>query len=78
MVLFELKQTENSPARVTQTLSTVADHIYTNNDLAIYDVGVPITSMDDPFPVCCIWKAEILLKKVGVHKKNNVSANAKL
>ena len=52
--LFDLTQLQlvTSPIRVTQSSSTIIDHVYTSNPENITDTFVPYYAISDHFPVC--------------------------
>ena len=50
--LFDLSQTVQEPARVTETSSTLIDHVYSSNPENIIECFVPFYSLSDHYPVC--------------------------
>ena len=63
--LFNLHQCVQSPTRVTSTTSTRIDHIYVSSPDRLIRTHVPITSMSDHYPVCCILSCQIPKAKAG-------------
>ena len=61
--LFDLTQIVSAPTRVTQTSSTVIDHIYTSNPENISETIVPYYAMSDHFPVCFSRKVNTKILK---------------
>ena len=59
---IELEQIVSSPTRVSQTCSSLIDHIYTNMDISIIREGTIIADLSDHFPMCAIFD-EILITK---------------
>jgi hypothetical protein len=53
--MFGLKQLVNTATRVSQTSSTLIDHIYTTNKSRVVGVEVPQVGISDHYPVCCCW-----------------------
>ena len=55
---FCLNQIINVPTRITNTTSTLIDHIYTSNLGFISEVCVPVSGLSDHFPTFCTlnWK----------------------
>lgn len=50
--LFDLTQLVTEPTRITQSSSTIIDHIYTYNEENVTECFVPSYSISDHFPVC--------------------------
>ena len=50
-----LEQIISSPTRVSQTSSSLIDHIYTNMDISNVREGTIIADLSDHFPVCAIF-----------------------
>ena len=50
--LFDLKQLINEPTRITQSSSTIIDHVYTTNPKHITECFIPSYAISDHFPVC--------------------------
>lgn len=74
--LFDLSQLISTPTRITQSSSTLIDHIYTSNPEFIIESFVPHYGMSDHFPVCLsrkvnskILKAKHLTKSYRCFKK---------
>lgn len=54
--LFDLSQLIDQPTRVTETTSTIIDHIYTSNPNIIIECFVSSYAISDHFPVCITRK----------------------
>ena len=54
--LFDLSQLVQEPTHVTETSSTLIDHIYSSNPENIIECFVPFYSISDHFPVCITRK----------------------
>ena len=66
--LHGLEQLINKPTRVTESTSTIIDHIYANNKQPIIEVCSPPSECSDHNAVCLTWfKKHIKIPKVG-HK----------
>ena len=50
--LFDLSQLISTPTRITQSSSTIIDHIYISNPENITETFVPHYAISDHFPVC--------------------------
>ena len=50
--LFDLTQLISSPTRITQSSSSIIDHVYTSNPEYITESFVPHYAISDHFPVC--------------------------
>ena len=62
---FNLEQMIKSHTSITDTTSTIIDHIYTTNPSYINETSVPRLALSDHFPVCVSWKnPRHLLKQV--------------
>ena len=61
--LFDLKQMVSSPTRVTNSSSSIIDHIYCTDSEKISECFVPHYSISDHFPVCLTRKINQKLKK---------------
>ena len=61
--LFDLTQLITEPTRVTQTSSTLIDHVYTINPATIAESFVSQISLSDHFPVCFTRKMNHKLSK---------------
>ena len=67
--LFDLTQLVSSPTRVTQSSSTIIDHVYTSNpEKNITETFVPHYAIIDHFPVC-------LSRKVKISKPNHITTS---
>ena len=62
---FNLEQMIKSPTRITDTTSTIIDHIYTTNPSYINETSVPRLALSDHFPVCVSWKKPKTFTKTG-------------
>ena len=54
--LFDLSQLMSQPTRVTETTSTIIDHIYTSDPDVIIECFVSHHAVSDHFPVCITRK----------------------
>ena len=61
--LFDLTQLVSTPTRVTQTSSTIIDHIYTSNPENITETFVSYYAISDHFPVCFSTKVNAKISK---------------
>ena len=61
--LFDLKQMVSSPTRVTNSSSSIIDHIYCTDSEKISECFVPHYSISDHFPICLTRKINQKLKK---------------
>ena len=61
--LFDLKQLITEPTRVTQTSSTLIDHVYTTTPATIVESFVSQLSLSDHFPVCFTRKMNSKISK---------------
>lgn len=61
--LFDLTQLVSSPTRVTQSSSTIIDHVYTSNPENITETFVPYYAISDHFPVCLSRKVNAKISK---------------
>ncbi|CAC5371646.1 unnamed protein product [Mytilus coruscus] len=61
--IFNLSQIVSVPTRVTQTSSTLVDHIYSNKPDNIHFFSVPKYSISDHYPVCISHKRGLKSKK---------------
>ena len=61
--LFDLTQLVSSPTRITQSSSTIIDHIYTSNPENITATFVPDYSISDHFPICLSRKVNAKISK---------------
>ncbi|XP_060580125.1 uncharacterized protein LOC132736928 [Ruditapes philippinarum] len=64
---FNLNQLITQPTRVTQTSSTIIDHLYTNQPQNICDIKIPILSISDHFPIVFTRKTKEKIKKGPLH-----------
>ena len=62
--LFDLTQLIKDPTRVTETSSTIIDHIYTSNPENIVESFVSNYSLSDHFPVCTTRKINNKISKL--------------
>ena len=60
-----LEQIISSPTRVSQTCSSLIDHIYTNMDISNIREGTLIADLSDHFPVCAIFFYNIRITKAN-------------
>ena len=66
--MYGLQQLVDKPTRVTDSSSTLIDHIYTNTKAHVAEVCVPPCGCSDHDPICITWyKKRIKIPKVG-HK----------
>ena len=63
---FSSKQLINEPTRITETSSSLLDHIFTNNSEKIYQSGVLNVGLSDHLIVFCSRK--IIRGQIGKHK----------
>ena len=61
--LFDLSQLISQPTRVTETSSTIIDHVYTSHPENILESFVSHYSVSDHFPVCFSRKVNNKVKK---------------
>ncbi|VDI27296.1 Hypothetical predicted protein [Mytilus galloprovincialis] len=61
--IFNLSQIVSVPTRVTQTSSSLVDHIYSNEPHNIHFISVPKYSISDHYPVCISHKRGLKSKK---------------
>ena len=61
--LFDLSQLISSPTRITQSSSTIIDHIYTSNPENITETFVPHYAISDHFTVCFTRKINANISK---------------
>lgn len=61
--LFDLTQLVTEPTRITQSTSTIIDHIYTSNPENVSECFVPYYSLSDHFPVCFTRKVSCKISK---------------
>ena len=61
--LFDLTQLVTNPTRITQSSSTLIDHVYTSNPESISECFVPSYSISDHFPVCFSRKINCKISK---------------
>ena len=61
--LFDLPQLVTSPTRVSQSSSTIIDHVYTSNPENITEAFVPYYAISDNFPVCLSRKVNAKISK---------------
>ena len=61
--LFDLPQLVNDPTRVTETSSTIIDHIYTTHPENIKESFVSTYALSDHFPVCFTRKINCKISK---------------
>ncbi|MEW8547185.1 MAG: endonuclease/exonuclease/phosphatase family protein, partial [Candidatus Thiodiazotropha sp.] len=61
--LFDFSQLVSEPTRVTQTSSSLIDHVYTSNPENIIECFVPFYSISDHFPVCFTRKVSCKVTK---------------
>ena len=61
--LFDLSQLVTEPTRVTQTSSSLIDHVYSSNPENISECFVPFYSISDHFPVCLTRKISCKVTK---------------
>lgn len=61
--LFDLTQMVSEPTRVTQTSSTIIDHLYTTNPENVAECFVPSLSISDHFPICITRKNNCKITK---------------
>ena len=62
MTSLGLTQLVNSPTRVTNTTSTLIDHIYTSNEEIILDARVSQIGLSDHYAIFCCRKINFTLK----------------
>ena len=65
--LFNLKQLIDQPTRVTDTTSTIIDHIYTNNANKTNNIKIVDSGISDHKPIFCKWKCKIPKSKKSGH-----------
>ena len=61
--LFDLTQFVSKPTRVTESSSTIIDHIYSTNPGNIIESFVPSLSISDHFPICFTRKINNKIRK---------------
>lgn len=61
--LFDLTQMVTDPTRVTQTSSSIIDHVYSSNPENISECFVPHYSISDHFPICFTRKINFKISK---------------
>ena len=61
--LFDLKQMITTPTRITQTTSSIIDHLYTSTSEHISESFVPHYSISDHFPICFTRKINYKIKR---------------
>ena len=61
--LFDLTQFVSKPTRVTESSSTIIDHIYSTNPENIIESFVPSLSISDHFPICFTRKINNKIQK---------------
>ena len=61
--LFDLAQLVSEPTRITETISTIIDHIYTSHLENITESFVSCYSISDHFPVCFTRKMNNKIRK---------------
>ena len=61
--LFDLTQFVSKPTRVTESSSTIIDHIYSTNPENIIERFVPSLSIRDHFPICFTRKINNKIRK---------------
>ena len=61
--LFDLSQMKREPTRVTETTSTIIDHVYTSHPDNIIESFVSPYSISDHFPVCFTRKISNRISK---------------
>ena len=61
--LFDLTQFVSKPTRVTESSSTIIDHIYSTNPENIIESFVPSLSISDHFPICFTRKINNKIRK---------------
>ncbi len=64
---YGLTQLINNPTRVTETSSSIIDHVYTNRVDRICDVFVPFLSISDHYPICVTRKIHNKRPKNNTH-----------
>ena len=64
---FNLNQLITQPTRVTQTSSSIIDHIYTNTPQNICHTAVPVLSISDHYPIFFTRKTNLKNKKGQSH-----------
>lgn len=65
--LFGLCQLVTQATRITETSSTLIDHIYTNNPQMTSNIRVLNNSFSDHFPIICTWSCKIPPRKNKGH-----------
>ena len=61
--LFDLTQSVSKPTRVTESNSTIIDHIYFTKPERIIESFVPSLSISDHFPICFTRKINNKIRK---------------
>lgn len=61
--IFKMSQLVNEPTRVTNTSSTIVDHVYCNEPDNIIDIFIPPYSISDHYPVCLSHKRGVKKRK---------------
>ncbi|MCG8047471.1 MAG: reverse transcriptase domain-containing protein, partial [Candidatus Thiodiazotropha endolucinida] len=61
--LFDLSQLVTEPTRVTESTSTIIDHVYTTHPEHITECFIPHFSISDHFPVCFTRKINFKISK---------------
>ena len=65
--LFGLHQLINCATRITQTSTTLLNHIYTNNEQMVSKVQVSDICISDHCPVVCTWSCKTARKLAKGH-----------
>ena len=61
--LFDLSQIVSYPTRITDTTSSIIDHVYTSDPENVTECFVPYFSISDHFPVCFTRKINCKISK---------------
>ena len=64
--LFDLTQSVSKPTRVTESSSTIIDHIYSTKPENIIESFVPSLSISDHFPICFTRKINNKTRKTNI------------
>ena len=59
VTLFGLQQLITNATRITQTSSTLLDHIYTNNTDKVHNITISNKSISDHCPIICTWSCKL-------------------
>jgi hypothetical protein len=60
---FNMSQIVSDPTRVTNSSSTLVDHVYSNQPENVDFISVPKYSINDHYPICISHKRELKNKK---------------